>query len=70
MAKERAVQAGAMPVLVAVLKKHIKVPEVVERGSGALIVVCYTEELQRQALAVARGGAEFNPRDGIIFLVR
>ena len=53
--KERAVKASAIAVLIAALKRHIKMPDVVDVGSKALVAVCYTPELQQLAL---KAGAE------------
>ena len=59
--KDKAAAAGVIPVLVWALRKHKKIPSVVDPGRSALIVVCYTEKLQSEALK-AGANPSWSPR--------
>jgi len=48
--KGRAASAGAVPLLVGALRRHKKVPDVVGPAKAALLILCYTAELQAAAL--------------------
>jgi hypothetical protein len=55
--RDRAVEAGCIPQLVWALRRHKKLSEVVDPGRGALILICYSPELQEAAF---KAGADPN----------
>ena len=59
--KKKAYAHGVIPAIVNVLRKNLKVPEVQDAGRRALIVICYTQELQWAALQ-AGADPDWSPR--------